>query len=181
MLYYLDTNIVIYAVEGLSPFQQRARNHLAALENAGHCFVVSELTCTECLVLPLRAGNGPLVLDNQRFYPGAASDHGFTVGGGPPTGSDDSGRPPLRTGGFAAPGRRRGKSDRSFPLERLPPCRISRPSCGSAAMTNGLSPVPSPRAAARQKLTWAYRPTQWPCAASRARWPGGRERTAWPC
>lgn len=44
MLYFLDTNIVIYAVEGLPAFQQRARNHIAALESAGHRFVVSDLT-----------------------------------------------------------------------------------------------------------------------------------------
>jgi hypothetical protein len=31
MLYYLDTNIVIYAVEGQPALRQRARNHLAAL------------------------------------------------------------------------------------------------------------------------------------------------------
>ena len=70
MLYYLDTNIVINAVEGQPPFQQRARNHIAALENAGHRFVVSELTWTECLVLPLRTGNGPLLLDYHRFFLG---------------------------------------------------------------------------------------------------------------
>jgi predicted nucleic acid-binding protein len=50
MLYYLDINIVIYAVEGQQTFQQRARNHIAALELAGHRFVVSELTWTECLI-----------------------------------------------------------------------------------------------------------------------------------
>jgi predicted nucleic acid-binding protein len=70
MLYYLDTNIVIYAVEGQPPFQQRARNHIAALENAGHRFVVGDLTLTESLVVPLRAGNGPLVLDYERFFLG---------------------------------------------------------------------------------------------------------------
>ena len=67
MLYYLDTNIVIYAVEGQQTFQQRARNHIAALELAGHRFVVSELTWTECLVWPYRINNGPLLLDYQRF------------------------------------------------------------------------------------------------------------------
>ncbi len=70
MLYYLDTNIVIYAVEGEPAFQQRARNHIAALEAAGHRFVVSELTWTERLVLPLRAGDGPLLLGYQRFFLG---------------------------------------------------------------------------------------------------------------
>jgi predicted nucleic acid-binding protein len=69
MLYYLDTNIAIYAVEGQPALQLRARNHIANLENAGHRFVVSELTWTECLVFPLRTGNGPL-LDYHRFFLG---------------------------------------------------------------------------------------------------------------
>ncbi len=47
MLYYLDTVIVIYAVEGNPTDQQRASNHLAALEQAGHRFAISELTRTE--------------------------------------------------------------------------------------------------------------------------------------
>jgi hypothetical protein len=50
MLYYLDTVIVIYAVEGNPADQQRALNHLAGLELAGHQFSISELTLTECLV-----------------------------------------------------------------------------------------------------------------------------------
>jgi predicted nucleic acid-binding protein len=70
MLYYLETNIVIYAVEGQPALRLRARNHIAALENAGHCFVVSELTWTECLVFPLRTGNGLLLLDYHRFLLG---------------------------------------------------------------------------------------------------------------
>ena len=76
MLHYLDTNLVIYAVEGQLAFQQRARDHLAALEIAGHEFVISELTWTECLVWPLRIGNGALLLDYQRFF---ASRHLTTV------------------------------------------------------------------------------------------------------
>lgn len=70
MRYYLDTNIVIYAVEGQPPFQQRARNHIAALEAAGHRFVVGELAWTECLVMPYRNGDGSLILDYQRFFLG---------------------------------------------------------------------------------------------------------------
>lgn len=50
MLYFLDTVIVIYAVEGNPADQQRAINYLAALEQAGHRFAISELTRTECLV-----------------------------------------------------------------------------------------------------------------------------------
>jgi predicted nucleic acid-binding protein len=70
MLYYLDTCIVIYAVEGQPPFQQRARNHIAALENAGHRFVISDLVWTECLVHPLGMADGPLLLEYHQFFLG---------------------------------------------------------------------------------------------------------------
>jgi predicted nucleic acid-binding protein len=70
MLCYLDTCIVIYAVEGQAPFQQRARNHLAALEAAGYGFVVSDLTRNECLIKPLGAGDGPLLLQYSKFFIG---------------------------------------------------------------------------------------------------------------
>ena len=71
MLYFLDTCIVIYAVEGQAPFQQRARTHLAALETAGHSFVVSDLTRNECLVKPLGAGNGLLLLQYSKVFAGS--------------------------------------------------------------------------------------------------------------
>ncbi len=70
MLYYLDTNIVVYAVEGQAALQQRARNHIASLEAAGHSFLISDLTWTECLVFPFRNGDSPLLLDYQRFFLG---------------------------------------------------------------------------------------------------------------
>jgi uncharacterized protein len=70
MLYYLDTSIVIYAVEGTPAFRQRAQNHLAALEAVGHRFLISELTRAECLVIPCQPGNGPLVLEYFRFFHG---------------------------------------------------------------------------------------------------------------
>jgi len=71
MLYYLQTNIAIYAVEAQPALQHRARNHIAALDAAGHRFGVSGLTWTECLVFPLRTGNGPLLLDYHRFLAGS--------------------------------------------------------------------------------------------------------------
>jgi hypothetical protein len=46
VLYYLDTVIVIYAVEGNPADQQRALNHLAALEQASHRFAISEATAS---------------------------------------------------------------------------------------------------------------------------------------
>ena len=42
MLYFIDTNIVIYAIEGQPALQQRARNHIAGLEAAGNQFLVSD-------------------------------------------------------------------------------------------------------------------------------------------
>ena len=47
MLYFLDTVIVIYAVDGSPADQQRTLNYLATLEQAGHRFAISELTQTE--------------------------------------------------------------------------------------------------------------------------------------
>ena len=70
MLYYLDTNIVIYAVQAGAPEHQRAVGHLAALELAGHRFVISELTRTETLILPFQPGNEQLLQDFFRFFHG---------------------------------------------------------------------------------------------------------------
>lgn len=68
MLYYLDTMIVIYAVEGNLADQQRALNHLAALGQAGHRFAISELTRTECLVPVFGPGGGQRLSDFFRFF-----------------------------------------------------------------------------------------------------------------
>jgi predicted nucleic acid-binding protein len=70
VLYYLDTVIVIYAVEGNTADQQRAINHLAALEQANHRFAISELTLTECLVPVLGPGQGQRLSDFFRFFHG---------------------------------------------------------------------------------------------------------------
>ena len=58
MLYDLDAVIVIYAVEGNPADQQRALDHMAVLEQAGHRFAISDLTCTECLVPVFGPGGG---------------------------------------------------------------------------------------------------------------------------
>jgi uncharacterized protein len=70
VLYYLDTVIVIYAVEGNPADQQRALNHLAALEQTGHRFAINELTLTECLVPVLGPGGGQRLSDFFRFFRG---------------------------------------------------------------------------------------------------------------
>jgi uncharacterized protein len=70
VLYYLDTVIVIYAVEGNPADQQRALNHLTALEQAGHRFAISELTRTGCLVPVFGLGDGQRLSDFFRFFHG---------------------------------------------------------------------------------------------------------------
>jgi predicted nucleic acid-binding protein len=68
VLYYLDTVIVIYAVEGNPTDQQRALNHLSALEQAGHQFAISDLTRTECLVPTFAPGAAQRLADFFRFF-----------------------------------------------------------------------------------------------------------------
>jgi hypothetical protein len=68
VLYYLDTMIVIYAVEGSPADQQRAFNHLAALEQAGRRFAISDLTRTECLVPVFGPGGDQRLSDFIRLF-----------------------------------------------------------------------------------------------------------------
>ena len=70
MLYYLDTVIVIYAVEGNPVAQQRALNYLAALEQADHRIAINDLTLTRCLVAVLGPGDGQRLSDFFRFFRG---------------------------------------------------------------------------------------------------------------
>jgi predicted nucleic acid-binding protein len=70
VLYYLDTVIVIYVVEGNPADQQRVLSRLAALEQAGNRFAISELTRTERLVPVLGLGGGQRLTDFFRFFHG---------------------------------------------------------------------------------------------------------------
>lgn len=56
MIFFLDTNFVIYRVEKAPGFGARATNELTAQLNAGHPLVDSELVRMECRVQPM--GNG---------------------------------------------------------------------------------------------------------------------------
>ena len=63
MIVFLDTNIVIYAVE-LSPgFGPQATAKLTSLRNAGASSMISDLVRMECLVGPLKTRDA--VLENQ--------------------------------------------------------------------------------------------------------------------
>jgi predicted nucleic acid-binding protein len=68
MIVYLDTNVVIYATENPPVWGPKATGRLAALRAAGHDFMVSDLTRMECLVGPLKSGNGTLENQFRAFF-----------------------------------------------------------------------------------------------------------------
>jgi predicted nucleic acid-binding protein len=57
MLIYLDSVIVIYAVDKLPLFEPRAQARIAALRAAGDRIAVSDLIWLECRVKPIRTGD----------------------------------------------------------------------------------------------------------------------------
>ena len=67
MLIYLDTVIVIYAIEGAQAFQQRAVARLATAKTAGDDISTSDLTRLESLVGPIRNNDLTLQQDYLRF------------------------------------------------------------------------------------------------------------------
>lgn len=71
MLYYLDTAVIIYAVEGDPADQVRALNHLEALDKAGHRFLISELSRTECLIPVFAPGQETRLSEFFEFFHGS--------------------------------------------------------------------------------------------------------------
>lgn len=56
---YLDTNIVIYAIEGFADLAEQIQALLRALDDAQIVAVTSELTLAEALIKPLKDQNQP--------------------------------------------------------------------------------------------------------------------------
>lgn len=68
MIVYLDTNIVIYAVEHNPLFSPMTRTRLAAVRASGDRLMISDLTRMECLVGPLKSGDAAVMADYQTFF-----------------------------------------------------------------------------------------------------------------
>lgn len=68
MIHFLDSNIVIYMVEGNPTFAPRAVLRLAAAQLAGDSFMISDLTRMECLVGPLKNNNAAVKASFQAFF-----------------------------------------------------------------------------------------------------------------
>jgi predicted nucleic acid-binding protein len=70
MLIYLDTVVVIYAIEGAAALQTRSRERLASANSAADELATSDLTRLECLVHPIRRNDPVLHPQYLRFLQG---------------------------------------------------------------------------------------------------------------
>jgi uncharacterized protein len=57
VLIYLDSVILIYALDHVGPFQTRADNRLRAIVAAGDQIAISDLTRLECRIKPIQLGD----------------------------------------------------------------------------------------------------------------------------
>ena len=64
---YLDTNIVIYAIEGFADLANQIQALLQALDDAQIVAVTSELTLAEALIKPLKDQNQPRQQAYKKF------------------------------------------------------------------------------------------------------------------
>src|SRR5438552_569082 len=68
MIVFLDTNVVIYAVESHPTFGVRAQTRIASALAAGDTLMLSDLVRMECLVHPLRRGDTVLQGQYRAFF-----------------------------------------------------------------------------------------------------------------
>ena len=68
MILFLDTNIVIYVVEGHPAFAPKVVQRLGSAQSAGDSFMISDLTRMECLVGPLKANNTAVEASFHAFF-----------------------------------------------------------------------------------------------------------------
>ena len=68
MILFLDTNIVIYVVEGNPAFAPKAVLRLATAQSAGDSFMISDLTRMECVVGPLKTNNTVVQASFHAFF-----------------------------------------------------------------------------------------------------------------
>jgi predicted nucleic acid-binding protein len=68
MILFLDTNVVIYAVENPPVLGPKANARLLAARTASDEFMISDLVRMEALVGPLKYGNTTLEADYRQFF-----------------------------------------------------------------------------------------------------------------
>lgn len=65
MRFYLDAAVLIYLVEGIEPWESRARARLAGPQAVE---ITSELSVLECKVIPLRLQRSGVLADFDEFF-----------------------------------------------------------------------------------------------------------------
>src|SRR5436305_13074698 len=68
MILFLDTNVLIYALESHVVWGIPAQTRIATAQAAGDSFMISDLVRMECLVLPLRQGNVAVGMQYRAFF-----------------------------------------------------------------------------------------------------------------
>ena len=68
MRLYLDTNPIVYSIEGLPDFRSAALGWIERAEVAGGLVITSRLSRLECRVKPLRDGNLELLALFEGFF-----------------------------------------------------------------------------------------------------------------
>ena len=65
---YFDTNLFIYAIEGVEPFAEKVRPLLQAADRGDVWVVTSLLTLAETLVMPLRKQDSELIATYRELF-----------------------------------------------------------------------------------------------------------------
>jgi predicted nucleic acid-binding protein len=68
MIVCLDTNILIYLIEGDPSWMAKADARVAAIRAAGDTVAVCDATRLECLLKPLKAGDSATVANYRAFF-----------------------------------------------------------------------------------------------------------------
>jgi predicted nucleic acid-binding protein len=68
MIVCLDTNIVIYTVEGDPVWQPKVDQRIQEILAAGDTLAASDAARLECLVGPLQSGDAGILADYQKFF-----------------------------------------------------------------------------------------------------------------
>jgi len=68
MTIYLDSNVVIYYIEGDPIWEPKVKQRLLRAASSGDVLAVSDAVRFECLVMPLRTRNSRCLADYARYF-----------------------------------------------------------------------------------------------------------------
>jgi predicted nucleic acid-binding protein len=65
---YVDSNVLIYMIEGLEPYAGLAARTFEIAGRSGALMATSELTAAECMIRPFREKNWKLIRSYERLF-----------------------------------------------------------------------------------------------------------------